>query len=231
MKAVLFDLDGTLLDIDIEAFLAVYFRALAEAVETFAHTDDIHARVMKAIHDSTGAMMQVHPGRTNEDVFAEEYELLSGFSFEECRPVFERFYEEVFPGLGEGIGPSPGTREALDAARNRGMRVAVATNPIFPLRAIEHRMSWAGVSPEDVDVITSFETMTACKPQPAYFRETAAMLDVPPASCLMVGDDPVLDLAAADIGMKTFYVGSFEVTSADYRGTLTDLADLLTRID
>ncbi len=33
------------------------------------------------------------------------------------------------------------------------------------------------------------------------------MLGVAPATCLMVGDDRALDMPAADLGMRTFYVG------------------------
>jgi FMN phosphatase YigB (HAD superfamily) len=45
----------------------------------------------------------------------------------------------------------------------------------------------------------------------------------------MVGDDPVLDMSAADVGMKTFYVGDGDGVRADYRGTLSELADLVRR--
>jgi FMN phosphatase YigB (HAD superfamily) len=71
--------------------------------------------------------------------------------------------------------------------------------------------------------------MTACKPSPEFFREVAAMLSVETSECLMVGDDPLLDLSAADVGMRTFYVG-VSAGVADYRGDLHDLARQLPAI-
>ncbi|MDZ4180736.1 MAG: HAD family hydrolase [Coriobacteriia bacterium] len=229
MRAVLFDLDGTLLDIDIEAFLRSYFEALAVAVGEIADSPERHSIVMRAIHDATGAMMRPHDPRTNREAFAEEFERLTGLGLDEVWPIFEAFYTDVFPGLGAGMVAHAGAVDALSAARRHGLRTAVATNPIFPRSAVVHRMEWAGIVPGDVDVITDFETMVACKPHAAYFRQTAEMLGVDAGDCLMVGDDAMLDLAAADVGMRTFYVGSDEDVPADYRGTLLDLAELIER--
>ena len=46
----------------------------------------------------------------------------------------------------------------------------------------------------------------------------------------MVGDDRSLDMPAADLGMRTFYVGRSKGVPADWSGTLEDLADLLPRL-
>ncbi len=229
MKAILFDLDGTLLDIDIDAFLNGYFAKLSSAIAAIANDDGHHDRILRAIHEATGAMMRPHEPFTNREVFVREFDLLTGMDLTTLWPVFERFYAEVFPALGDGLGPAEGAAEALAAARTCGLKIAVATNPIFPRTAIEHRMSWAGIAPDAVDAITDFETMVACKPHAAYFRQTAGILGVSPHECLMVGDDAILDLAAADTGMKTFYVGGAVRVSADYRGSLADLADFIAR--
>ncbi|MDP2402020.1 MAG: HAD family hydrolase [Actinomycetota bacterium] len=229
MKAVLFDLDGTLLDINLETFLRTYFTALAVAVDGIADDPEHHSVIMRAIHDSTGAMMRPHEPKTNREAFAEEFEYLTGFALDEVWPIFEAFYADVFPGLGTGMVAHAGAHDSLATARRHGLRTAVATNPIFPRSAVVHRMEWAGILPTDVDIITDFETMLACKPHATYYRQTAEMLGVDTRDCLMVGDDAMLDLAAADVGMRTFYVGSDEGAQADYRGTLVDLAELIER--
>ncbi len=230
MQAVLFDLDGTLLDIDIESFLPRYFAALSTAIEEIVDSTDAHKVVMKAIFDATNAMMRPHPGLTNQTAFSSTFEKDSGMDLEVCWPVFDRFYEEVFPTLRAGIGPSEGAHDALRAARACGLRVAVATNPIFPLRAIEHRITWADFEPGQFDAITSYENMRATKPLPDYFRQTAEMLKVDPAECMMVGDDRLLDMAAADVGMSTYYVGADSQAPATYRGSLSELAASLPRL-
>jgi len=46
----------------------------------------------------------------------------------------------------------------------------------------------------------------------------------------MVGDDRSLDMAAADVGMRTYYVGPDERAHADWRGGLVEFAALLPRL-
>ncbi|MGB4593046.1 MAG: HAD family hydrolase [Coriobacteriia bacterium] len=230
MRGILFDLDGTLLDIDLPGFLDRYFRALTLASEPLLADSLSGDALMAAIQSATGRMMESHAGRTNREVFADEFSSAAGLDFDEAWPVYARFYAEVFPGLRGGSGPASGAREVLETAMSLGLRVAIATNPIFPRETIDHRLAWAGLDDLQLQTVTSYETMTACKPHPEYFVQTAALLGLEPSDCMMVGDDRFLDMPAADTGMKTFYVGPSPDAVADYRGSLMDLAGLLPRI-
>lgn len=226
MRGILFDLDGTLLDLDLDAFLRRYFKALEASVA--GHFPGIE--VMPAVMASTAAMQRPHPGRTNRQVFDEDFLTRTGVDLADHWDVFETFYREVFPTLGDGCRPASGAREAIEAARGLGLRVAIATQPIFPMIAIEHRLAWAGLEGVEFDAITTYETMFACKPQAAYFEQVAAMIGRAPGECLMVGDDRANDMPASSLGMRTFYVGSDPATSADHRGSLRDLPALLERL-
>jgi len=229
VRGILFDLDGTLLDIDLASFIERYFTALSEALAEVL--PEMHSsEALRAVHAATGAMIREHDGRTNQAVFEYEFARQTGVELADHRDVFYRFYAERFPSLGDGYGPAPGARAAVDAARSAGLRIAVATNPIFPRAAVLHRIAWAEFSPDEFEVITSYETMEACKPLPGYFRQTARELDVDPHDCMMVGDDRALDLAAADVGMRTYYVGDETEASADYRGDLDSLARIIARL-
>lgn len=232
VRAVLFDLDGTLLDLDLRSFLRRYFVALEHAATPLLPSSNAStlAGFMEALHSSVGAMMEPHENRTNEDVFYEVLHARSGVDLRVHWPVFERFYAEVFPTLRDTAAPMPGGREAVLAARELGLGVAIATNPIFPMPAITQRLAWAGLDDLDLPVVTSYETMRACKPHAEYYRQVAAMLGVAPSECLMVGDDRALDLPAADVGMRTYYVGSDDLAATDLRGDLRELAELLPRL-
>jgi FMN phosphatase YigB (HAD superfamily) len=175
-------------------------------------------------------MMDPHPGRTNRDVFFADMRERTGVDMELHWPVFETFYAEVFPMLAGTAGPAKGARRAVSTALELGLRVAIATNPIFPRAAIEHRMRWAGVHDLPIEVVTTYEEMRACKPLADYFRQTSDLLQTDPRDCLMVGDDRALDMPASDIGMQTFYVGPHQGVAADFTGDLDDLADLLPRL-
>jgi len=231
LGAVLFDLDGTLLDIDVDRFLVDYFGALGPVVAEVLGIDDPHAG-LRAIYDATDAMIAPHPDTTNRDEFNARFESLTGVNLdlEEFALPFERFYAEVFPTLRGSLGPNEGARKAVETALDLGLKVAIATNPIFPADAIKERMRWADVVDLPVNVVTTYENMLATKPLPAYFTQTATMLGVEPTRCLMVGDDRVLDMTAADVGMRTFYVGPRPLPASDYAGDLRDLAALLPRL-
>jgi beta-phosphoglucomutase-like phosphatase (HAD superfamily) len=226
VRAVLFDLDGTLLDIEVPSFLGRYFKALGATVEQHFPGRGL----MTAILEATDAMQLPHPGRTNRDVFYEDFLTRTGVDLAEHWSVFEEFYREQFPLLGDGYGPKKGARRAIETATALGLGVVVATQPIFPRSAIEHRLAWAGLADMGLGHITTYEIMHACKPLPDYFREAAAMVGADVHDCVMVGDDRTNDMAAADIGMRTFYVGDSPGTHADWTGDLDDLADLLEKL-
>jgi FMN phosphatase YigB (HAD superfamily) len=232
LSAVLFDLDGTLLDIDIDAFLRVYFAQLGPAVADLLGGLHDARTALDAVLDATRAMGDPHPDITNQQAFDARFEELTGHALrnKESAAFLTRFYEQVFPTLRGEIGPHAGARECVEAALELGLKVAIATNPIFPKAAIEERICWAGVSDLPVDVVTTYENMHATKPHAAYFFEVAEKLGVAPNDALMVGDDRFLDLPAADVGMRTFFVGSGPAPGADWTGTLCDLAELLPRI-
>ncbi len=226
VQAVLFDLDGTLLDIDIDVFMARYLRALTEYTESFYPGDGL----MEAIFLGTEAMMGEHPGTTNREEFYRVILERTGIDLNEHWGVFERFYRERFDGLRGDAGPGAGAREALDAALDLGLKVAIATNPMFPRAAVERRLAWAGLLETPVHLVTTFEQMHACKPWPAYYLQVAKILGVEPAECLMVGDSLVLDMSAADVGMRTYYVGKRDPGPVDHVGDLPQLAALLPRL-
>jgi len=214
LQAVLFDLDGTLVDLDMDRFLPVYLDALGRFL-----SDRLPAETLvEAVLAATSAMIaDVDPGVTNEQAFWREFARRTGFDLPSLREPLERFYRDVFPGLGAGARPVPGAPAAVAALRDQGLKLALATNPIFPRIAIEARLGWAGIPPGHFDLIADYETMHACKPQPAFFREICGKLGVAPQQALMVGNDPVIDIrGAARLGMATFLVeggahpGAFE---------------------
>jgi FMN phosphatase YigB (HAD superfamily) len=226
LHGVLFDLDGTLLDLDLDSFLRGYFVALGSVASP--HFPGV--AFMPAVLASTRAMQRPHPGRTNKQVFDVDFRERTGIDLVRHHAVFDDFYRDVFPTLSDDYRPASGAREAIDAAKTLGLKIAIATQPIFPAAAIRHRLAWAGLADVEFDAVTTYEKMRACKPQAAYFEQTARLIGCKPHECLMVGDDRDIDMPAAAVGMRTFYVGSDPEARADHRGTLADLPELLQRL-
>lgn len=231
LRALLLDLDDTLLVNDMDSFGPSYYRALLEAMRTVCPP----VRFMEALQAGTEAMMR-NDGRsgTNAEVFAREFLPRVGRSADEVMPLFERFYRKDFDALRTVTQVDPDARRLVELARHQGYQVAIATQPLFPRDAILARLRWAEVPDEEFhyDWITSYEVMSACKPRRAFFRTVLDRLQRRPDECLMVGDSPEADMGAGRLGIKTFWVdrnhGDDPATvRADARGSLSDLIRLI----
>ena len=88
--------------------------------------------------------------------------------------------------------------------KDAGVRVALATNPLFPAVATESRIRWAGLEPEDFELFTTYENIGFCKPNLDYYREILRRMDLAPEDCLMVGNDVGEDMVAERLGMRVF---------------------------
>lgn len=230
IKAILLDLDGTILKHQVDEFLGRYFALIQKR---FNHLFP-DGKLVQLILASTEKMLKNDGLKTNKEVFWDNFLRHVPWSFEELEPQFERFYLEDFPSLNEGISIDPETNQILKELKQKNYKLALATNPLFPRIAVEERLRWAKVDSELFDFIASYETMHYCKPNPKFFLELASLLEVKPERCLMVGNEVELDLRAAkSLGMKTFLVkNGFEVLSEtefvpDYQGELIKLADIL----
>jgi len=147
---------------------------------------------------------------------------------------FSAFYAEQFERLRTFTAPDPAAQELIAVAQRQGLKLAVATQPLFPREAILARLRWAGVPDETVgyDYISAYDILTACKPQPAFFQAILTALDVAPQEALMVGDSASADMPAGRLGLKTFYVergrnGIGQDVACDARGALAKLVEML----
>ncbi|OYD08497.1 HAD family hydrolase [Paludifilum halophilum] len=227
VKVCCFDLDGTLLPMDMEAFVRHYLEELAPHVAHLLSPD----RLVSLIWDATKAMIENdNPDSTNEEVFQRRFLSQSGLKREEIWPLFERFYREHFPKLKAYVQPTPLSRQVVEAALERGYRVIVATNPVFPRDAIWERIRWGRV--EDlIDWATVYEETHYCKPNPKYYQEIIHRLGVQPEECVMIGNDMQEDMVAKTVGMKTYFLKDCRIDRGDpaYRpdqeGSLSELLE------
>lgn len=203
ITTVLFDLDGTLLPMDMDAFTNGYFGLLTQKLAPRGYDPD---KLISAIWAGTGAMVRNDGSRLNEAAFWEKFGQIFGEAALADIPLFEEFYAREFQQARQFCGYQPLAAEAVRAIRASGRRVALATNPIFPAVATESRVRWAGLEPEEFQLLTTYENSHFCKPSPGYYREVADRLGVRPEECLMVGNDMTEDLAAAELGMGVYFI-------------------------
>lgn len=201
ITTVLFDLDGTLLPMDQDTFIKAYFGGLARKL--MPHGYDKEA-LIGAIWSGTGAMVKNDGKRMNEEAFWDVFCKVFGEKAREDIPLFDEFYANDFCRVQASCGYDPKAAEAIKVIKSKGFRVALATNPLFPSTATEQRIAWAGLSPDDFEIFTTYENSHYCKPNPEYYREVITKLGVSPEECLMVGNDVEEDMITETLGMKVF---------------------------
>jgi FMN phosphatase YigB (HAD superfamily) len=217
LKALLLDLDDTLLDNPMATFIPAYFRALTEFVTEIQPPERLIEQLLIATRKMDGGD---GAGPSNGEIFAEAFFAGLGVPREELEPVFERFYAEAFPKLRPLTAVRPAAPKIVEWAGQRGLQVAIATNPVFPRTAIEQRMEWAGVGVDRFEYarVTSYENSHATKFHPSYYREILAVLGCRPEECLMVGDNWSWDMVnAAEAGIPGYWIAdpSTPTPSAD----------------
>jgi len=196
----LFDLDNTLILFEEVKFVKGYYPRLAARFAGVFPDGQFAERLMKAtveLRNSDGSTI-------NRELFIRI--LCEGLNIDrdEVWARFEQFFNLDFDVFRDTVTATPGAGSVFRHVKERGLKLVVATNPIWPLSVQQKRIVWAGVGDAEVDLITHIDNMSYCKPQLGYFRQICQLINVQPGECLMVGDDPANDMVAAKTGMKTY---------------------------
>jgi FMN phosphatase YigB (HAD superfamily) len=206
LKALLLDLDDTLIDNSMDTFIPAYFGAL----ESFVAGTVEPGLFIQELLTATRAMDRNDgTGVSNEEVFASHFYSALGVDREELEPLLSRFYAEAFPQLEPLTSPRPAAPKIVEWAKSRGLQVVIATNPLFPQTAIEQRMAWGrvGVDRFEYELVTCYENSHATKSSPAYFSKIVEFLDRKPDVCLMVGDNWGWDVVCAgEAGLPSYWI-------------------------
>lgn len=233
LRTLLFDLDGTLLPLNQDAFMKGYFAALLPEIEHLVDKQQIVKQIWNSTEDT---VRNEDPDTTNMDVFKESFFGATGIQEKEIWPIFDRFYEETFGDLQHLTNPSPIAREICRTAADKGYQLVLATNPIFPERAIRHRMKWAGIADIPFALVTTMEEMHYCKPNPKYFVEILDRVDASPFEAMMFGNDIQEDGVAGKLGMQTFLVKDFLIDHErghiefTHEGNLSDVLEFVRQL-
>ena len=201
LTTVLFDLDGTLLPMDQETFARAYFTALARKAAPRGYDPEAF---IGGIWRGTYAMMKNDGKMTNEQVFWQVMLELFGERITQDQDVFDDFYRYDFDKVSESCGYNPAAAAAVHTIKDMGLRVALATNPLFPAVATQSRIRWTGLEPADFELYTTYEDCRYCKPTAAYYESVLEKLGVSADECLMVGNDVGEDMVTEKLGMRVF---------------------------
>jgi FMN phosphatase YigB (HAD superfamily) len=228
IATLLVDLDNTLLGNDMETFLPPYLQKLGAHLADKISPDQM---VPELLAGTQKMMENLDPTITLEQVFAQYFFPALGIAEEILRPLIDDFYDNVFPSLKVNATRYPESKQFIQSLFDAGHEVVIATSPLFPRKAILHRLDWAGVPIErfDYNLITSYEDFHFSKPKLEYYAEILGRMGKSTNETVMVGNDPENDLAPAKaLGMPVFHVHSAsqeEYPSGSLEDTITWLEE------
>jgi len=203
---LLIDLDDTLLGNSMDTFIPAYLSALGETLADHIPPETTARTLMLA----TRQMFSNNcPDQTLEEAFDPHFYPALGVEKSQIIGEIDSFYEDVFPTLKNLTQPIPEAVEFIESAIERGYRIGIATNPLFPRTAILQRLAWAGLSPEKYtfDLIPAYEDFHFAKPNPAYFAEFLGRMGWPEGPALMIGNDSDHDVRGAQgLGLPVFWI-------------------------
>ncbi|MBR0854154.1 HAD family hydrolase [Bradyrhizobium liaoningense] len=183
LKAVIFDMDGLLLDTE-----SLYRAAIFAACVAQGHrmVDHVHLSLIGAPKDLGDRKLMAHFGSTFD---LERYHLA-------CT--------EHFDGLCATEVPlRPGVVDLLNVLRDAAIPMAVATSTARPKS--EAQLKKAGIL-HNFDVLVTRSDVETGKPHPETFLKAAALLRVDPSNCLALEDSHNGVRAAAAAGMATIMI-------------------------
>jgi phosphoglycolate phosphatase len=212
-RAVLFDLDGTLLDTvaDLADAANLMLAGLGQAPRSLA---EIHGFVGKGIANLVHRCL------------AEGRAPASGANAGAALEAFRRHYARV---NGRRTRPYPGVPELLAALSARGLKMALVTNKAaaftLPLLTQFDIAAYFGA-------VVCGDTLPVRKPDPAVIEHACAQLGVKPAESLMIGDSANDALAARAAGAPVLlvtygYSEGMPVKDIDCDGLLSSAGQML----
>lgn len=202
LKAVLFDLDNTLIYFDELTFYKKYLSQVSQVFADLMPFDLFQKKLLSATQALTDNQGEMSNAEYFMSIFCKGFEAQR----DEIWERFIRFYEKGYDQFRTLVSVPKGVSEVFLQLQKENLKIVIASNPMWPLDVQMKRLSWAGLGDFHFNLVTHIENMSHCKPRIEYYEEICLKLDERPEACLMVGNDPINDMIVATIGMRTFMV-------------------------
>ena len=184
IKAVIFDVDGTLLDTE-----RIYMQAWKDAAAELGYV------MPDSVLQKTRAVNAKDAAR----IF--ETEIGNGFSYAKTRPIRVQIAEEIIAR--ESPILKSGVVELLDFLEVKGIRLAVASST--NTQTTKEHLAASGIA-DRFPVIVGGDQIANGKPHPDIFLRAAMLLGEAPENCIVVEDSPAGIRAGSAAGMHTVLV-------------------------
>ena len=196
LRALIFDMDGTLADTERDGHRVAFNRAFAAAGLNWDWSPSFYAQLLSV----SGGKERIRHYLTNYcSDFTPPVDLDKFIA--ELHAAKNNYYQQL---LAEGGIPlRPGVRRLLAEARNQGLRLAIATTSALPnvTALLENTLPPDGT--EWFEVIAAGDIVPAKKPAPDIYQYVLRVMELEAQHCLVFEDSAHGLKAASQTGLKT----------------------------
>ena len=205
IKAILFDLDGTLLPMDEEEFTKGYFKLLCLKLSTHGYESD---KLIKTVWSGTKLMIKNDGTKTNVQVFWDCFSEVYGKEKLCDLSVFNDFYVNEFKKTKLFCGENEYAVKLVQTAKKAGFKTILASNPVFPKCGMITRMNFIDLCESDFDYISNYSDSHYSKPNPDFYREILNANGLKPEETIYFCNSLTEDVIPAEkCGIKTCLIG------------------------
>lgn len=193
LKALIFDVDGTLAETERDGHRIAFNQAFAKTGLKWNWSVDLY-----------GELLEVPGGKERIRFYLEKYkpQLETPENLDEFIVALHRLKTEYYRELlASGAIPlRPGVKRLIEAAKTTGLRLAIATTSALPnaMALVEKNLN-----PEWFEVIAAGDIVPAKKPAPDIYYYVLEKLELDPQDCLVFEDSYHGLQAATKAGLKT----------------------------
>ncbi|MCD6105477.1 MAG: HAD hydrolase-like protein [Thermosipho sp. (in: Bacteria)] len=198
---IFLDYDGTLVEERSEEFYKLYFKLLSK--KSKLPFEKIYNLVMESVNET------LENDDENITLFEKFLEIISHKSSigkNYWLEFFIDFYQNEFNEIKKVTIPKD---NIIKKIKKTDHQLIFASNPLFPKIAVEKRISFAGLSPNNFIYISHMENSHFAKPNPKFFKEILNSLNLDPKNCVMIGDSD-FDKASELVNIKFIHINETE---------------------
>jgi HAD superfamily hydrolase (TIGR01509 family) len=219
LRALIFDVDGTLADTERDGHRVAFNRAFARSGLNWDWSVELY-----------GELLAIAGGKERIRFYINEYQPdferptdLDPF-IANLHALKTRYYQQI---VAEGAIPlRRGVKRLLQEAREQGMRLAIATTAALPnvTALLEHTLG--SDSPSWFEVIAAGDIVLAKKPAPDIYHYVLETMGLEARDCLVFEDSNHGFSASSQAGLKTVVTVNTYTQNQDFSGALLVLTDL-----
>jgi len=226
IKAVLFDLGGTLLDFDVEHPAEIFQRILA-SLGIYRSLDEMKTVWSNAEKDTNLPSLF---GKMAPEEWGKQWNslVLKHLGMEESAELLETLHSKWNDSM--SFTPYPETKDVLKELQQRGLKLGLISNGCE--EDTHFFLERTGLEKTTFDIIVGVDTIQCMKPHPDIFRYALRKLNVGLEEAMFVGDDVEADYEGAEnVGIHALLINRTAKKVLSDLKTITDLREVLSQID